>query len=884
MSPKKQNKSKSRQAGKRVGKSTPLVTNSKSNSAEILAHAVRLYSAGNEAELCAALEPLFSRKEKLTPRELAAYLSLWGLGCAHTNKLIDAESAALELSTIASNSPDPWFVLTFVHLSMREYAKAIDAGKNYLAVVKPSRGSAEPDFCSGEQHHSQVLNMMAVAAKESGKVDDAIAYYQQSIAVDPGNHLPYLNLASLLTSTGDRAQARQTVLRGLKQARQVHELRLLEQSATAGGTVSACMIVKNEQDLLGDCLASIRDWVDEIIVVDTGSTDRTVEIAQSYGAKVYHHPWEGDFSKARNQSLSYATCDWIFIVDADERIYADDVPHLQKLLKDERAQVISINVYNVYGDGDTGVTFLPSTRLFRRSLGLRYDGIVHNVLVYSETQPILRTGIRLRHLGYGLDKEKMQKKFARSKELLEKQLTETPDNAFALFNYAQLLRGEQTDDPNKNSELIIATAQKAVALTSPDQATERHIHLMCLDQIGWTYFRLGEYLKADEIALQALSHKSNYLDPLLLLAHSAARRQDYALAKTRYADYLKAQAQYDPTRETDNIIMLHVDSRVTAWYSLGMIAEIDNDLDTARKYYEQVIAKDPSYLETNAHLGRLALKRDDLPSAEKWYRREIESHPESIDGYRQLGNVVLLAGNAASASELFAQGLKINGNDKECLVGIARAKKLVGDTTGAVILAQRAVKANPTDRQANRVLADVLYCAGQFEEAMEALNRLLTVDPNDLESRNDLGNCCFKLKRFAEAEAHYQQILSSEHLGTSALLNLGLTQFHLGKLAEANQSLGRYLDLAGDDLNVINVLADISFKLKDYSGSLSYLEKILKSQPDNLGALLMLSDCYLNLGHRDSAIIGYRRILKLDPAFAPAEQRLAGLAAPLSVR
>ena len=867
-----------------MSKDVSRVRGPKNNPAEILAHAVGLYLAGSEAELCSALEPLSNCKEKLTQRELAAFLSLSGLGSAHTNKLIDAESAAVELSTLVPNSPDPWFVLTFVHLSMREYTKAIEAGEKYRRVIEHSGGPAEPNFCSGEQHRSQVLNMMAVAAKESGKLDDAIAYYQQSIAVDPGNHLPYLNLATLLTSIGDRAQARQTVSRGLKQARQVHELRLLEQSVTAGGTVSACMIVKNEQDLLGDCLASIRDWVDEIIVVDTGSSDGTVKIAESYGARVYHHPWECDFSKARNQSLSYATCDWIFIVDADERIYSDDVPHLQKLLKDERAQVISINVYNVYGDGDTGVTFLPSTRLFRRSLGLRYDGIVHNVLVYPETQPILRTGIRLRHLGYGLDKEKMRKKFARSKELLEKQLAEAPDNAFALFNYAQLLRGQQTNDPNENSKLIIGSAEKAIALTNPSDVTERHIHLMCLDQIGWTYFRLGEYQKADEFANRALSHKPNYLDPLLLLAHSAARRQEYALAKTRYADYLKAQGEYDPTRETDNIIMLHVDSRVTAWYSMGMIAEIDSDFETARKYYEQVVAKDPNYLETNAHLGRLALKRDDLSSAEKWYRRQIESHPESIDGYRQLGSVLLLAGNAASASEIFAQGLKINGNDKECLVGLARAKKLVGDIPGAVILAQRAVKADSEDRQANRVLADVLYQAGRFEEAMETLDRLLAVDPNDVESLNDLGNCCFKLKRFAEAESYYQQVLPSEHLGNSALLNIGLAQVNQGRLAEASQSLSRYLVATGDDLNVINILADISFRMNEFPESLGHLEKILKSQPDNLGALLMLSDCYLNLGHRDSAIIGYRRILKLDPTFAPAEQRLAGLAAPVSSR
>ena len=76
-------------------------------------------------------------------------------------------------------------------------------------------------------------------------------------------------------------------------------------------SISLCMIVKNEEENLPRCLDSVRDVVDEIVIVDTGSTDRTVEIAESYGAKVFYHPWEGSFSKARNYSLKYATCDWI---------------------------------------------------------------------------------------------------------------------------------------------------------------------------------------------------------------------------------------------------------------------------------------------------------------------------------------------------------------------------------------------------------------------------------------------------------------------------------------------------------------------------------------------------------------------------------------------
>ena len=80
------------------------------------------------------------------------------------------------------------------------------------------------------------------------------------------------------------------------------------------------MIVKNEEAFLEKCLESVKNYIDEIIIVDTGSTDKTVEIASRYTDKVYFHPWEGNFSKARNQALSYATCDWIFQIDGDEEL------------------------------------------------------------------------------------------------------------------------------------------------------------------------------------------------------------------------------------------------------------------------------------------------------------------------------------------------------------------------------------------------------------------------------------------------------------------------------------------------------------------------------------------------------------------------------------
>ena len=98
-------------------------------------------------------------------------------------------------------------------------------------------------------------------------------------------------------------------------------------------TISLCMIVKDEEKFLPTCLESVKGYVDEIIIVDTGSTDRTIEIARRYNAKIYCHAWENSFSKARNYSLKYATGDWILILDADEEIERKDAYKLRNVIK-----------------------------------------------------------------------------------------------------------------------------------------------------------------------------------------------------------------------------------------------------------------------------------------------------------------------------------------------------------------------------------------------------------------------------------------------------------------------------------------------------------------------------------------------------------------------
>ena len=138
-------------------------------------------------------------------------------------------------------------------------------------------------------------------------------------------------------------------------------------------TLSLCMIVRNEEILLPGCLRSIRDHVDEIIIVDTGSTDRTLQIAREFGARVFEHPWKENFAEHRNQSIAYATGDWILVMDADEEMLHPGGELLARAIQDDRADSIALLVVNPVNNGRDFATF-NSVRLFRADAGIRYEG------------------------------------------------------------------------------------------------------------------------------------------------------------------------------------------------------------------------------------------------------------------------------------------------------------------------------------------------------------------------------------------------------------------------------------------------------------------------------------------------------------------------------
>ena len=598
-------------------------------------------------------------------------------------------------------------------------------------------------FHSCNQETSQISRLCYYAGEaylNKGRLDEAIHLLERAISTDPSDHLPYISLSRCHAKLGNLDTARRIIERGLADCREKTELRMLAKAYRARPTVSACLIIKNEEELLPGCLESIRDWVDEIIVVDTGSSDKTVEIAKSYGARVYHHEWEGDFSKARNQSISYATKEWILIIDADERMNSDDVAILASTLVDSGHDIVSVNVLNTYEQNKNVTVFLPSVRFFKRELQLQYAGIVHNQLVLPEGAKVLRTGIRINHLGYGLSADKMAQKQARSKALLEKQLAENPDNPFALFNYAQLLRSDSNGFSSENIPIILKTASRALELTGPDNPDNRHIHLMCLDQLAWAYFFDKQYDKAIGYCTRALAHKPNYLDPLILLGHIFTQQGNSQAAISAFERYLEVRRLYDPAAEADNIILLHLNSQTIAYYSMAMICELNQETDTAKEYYLTTLSFDPGYMAANERLGRIVLAEGAYGEAKRYFNQQLELTSPTPELLNDLGNCAFKLGDDEDARKQYRKALALYPDYapawRNLGLSLARARQYseAAELLGKYLAVQ-------FEAGIVEIIADLYLSLNQPADAIPHLERSLQVDPTNIAALFKLSEC-----------------------------------------------------------------------------------------------------------------------------------------------
>lgn len=212
--------------------------------------------------------------------------------------------------------------------------------------------------------------------------------------------------------------------------------------------LSAALIVKDEEAMLPRCLAALDGIVDEVVVVDTGSSDRTVAIAEAAGAVVHRSSWHDDFARARNESLSYCTGRWVIYVDADEELRVDDVAAFREDLAHSTADAFTVRIHNIEDhSGAVAFTHDP-TRLFRRTR-FTFEGRIHEHVVARTAQTVdvrCGDGISIRHYGYTHDVVASRDKVARNLRLAEAAWEASPEDVLARIELARSLAGTTRHD------------------------------------------------------------------------------------------------------------------------------------------------------------------------------------------------------------------------------------------------------------------------------------------------------------------------------------------------------------------------------------------------------------------------------------------------------
>lgn len=315
--------------------------------------------------------------------------------------------------------------------------------------------------------------------------------------------------------------------------------------------LSIAMIVKNEEKNLERTLIPLKklqNYIDtEIVIVDTGSTDNTIEIAKKYTDKVYFHEWNNDFASMRNISIDYCNGKWILVVDADEVLY--DIELLAGLIKSNKfnkyntAYIKIVNFNKSIENSINNGSIIPMLRLFKKDT-IKYTGIIHEQPNYK--QPIVYSNVRFIHYGYNNnDYELMEYKFKRNLELLFKQLND--ENNSKSTNIYINFQISTTYAMHKD----IKESLKYIKIAYEKAKNEINKYMYVINRYCHILYNMREFIDLVDKAKEGIKYCNDFIDFYFYLGQSYYNLNEYKNAIEAYNKYLYL---YDKLKNNNIII------------------------------------------------------------------------------------------------------------------------------------------------------------------------------------------------------------------------------------------------------------------------------------------------------------------------------------------
>jgi tetratricopeptide (TPR) repeat protein len=372
--------------------------------------------------------------------------------------------------------------------------------------------------------------------------------------------------------------------------------------------LSLCAIVKNEAATLPQCLNSVKNLVGEMVVLDTGSTDATVKLAEELGAKVYHYQWHDDFAAARNQALEYVTGEWVLVLDADEVLVAEVIPHIQQAIQGENNLVVNLLRHEI---GAASSPYSQVSRLFRNHPQVKFSRPYHALIDDTVAQLLKQEPhwhivslpqIAIEHYGYQPEAMASKDKTKRAQKAMEAYWREHPQDAY-----------------------------------------------VC-SKLGALYLQLGQAKEGIKLLKQGL--KSNQADgPLLFELHyhlaNALVKAEKVEAAVKH--YQKAIAQ--PILEK---------LKLGAYHNLASLCQSLGDFQNAIKIYETTLKIDPNFALAYYNLGLTYKAMGRSFQAINAYQQAIKINPEYPWTYQNLGVLLLKIGQIEESAAAFKQAIALH--------------------------------------------------------------------------------------------------------------------------------------------------------------------------------------------------------------------------------
>lgn len=637
--------------------------------------------------------------------------------------------------------------------------------------------------------------------------------------------------------------------------------------------ISLCMIVKNEERFLAQCLRSVADVVDEINIVDTGSSDRTIEIARSFNANIIERAWRNDFAWARNESISLATKRWIFFLDADEELTLESKPALRKL-RDVSAyhDAVWVRCHNRSDDyRGTGDMSHALIRIFPNAPEIRFRGLIHEFPCVAGSVTGLNAAISpisIVHYGYLKDVVAARNKGQRNLDIVRAAAQAEPDDPFHWFNLGNtaFLTGDIAGARDALEEMVRRNGSKQRGFLPNGLAILAEIYTD----------KLGDPVRGEAVARDALRASPHYANAHFQLGKALVAQAKYDDARAAYAlaidDAAYAQQQFVIDDQVyiwkahceigSSYVLQGNDAKAVEWFATAL--ERVPEVEPVQINYARALERLKRFDEAEAMFARAySTHRDDMATVD--YVNCLLRRGKGLAALEIIESAHAMLSDAAAAGMLFAasqvaskSGLPSverylwaahhrDPGNADVLNALEHLLRASGDNTGLAKLQRREADTEPKSAAEFLRRSYQSIAARQFTDAVQLAESGLNCAPDHGFLHYNAAIALANLDRKDDALAHLVRVSSGDGAAYAQAKFLQATILReVGRGSEALDALNNVLALDPSQVDAALMKAAL---LQEHGDTAAAEQTLIDARPlDPRRIAVDLAGLYLHVG------------------------------------